>query len=82
MWRFTPIVQDQLKRFIVEAVPDGDGGEGGELVQRAPNERIATFSSLRPNTTYRVKVVAEYNDNKRVESEERSFTTSGTSSHS
>ena len=79
-WSFGQNVEDRIKTFIVEVTPDGGGGRvdvpAPARVHR--KERFATFSSLKPNTTYHLKIIAEYKDSARAESEEFTFTTSGT----
>lgn len=79
-WRFAASVENRIQRFIVEATPHGDGGEANMPVSEstARTERIASLSSLKPSTTYHLKVVAEYEDGFQAESETFVFTTTGT----
>ena len=79
-WSFGQNVEDRIKTFIVEVTPDGWGGrvDVPAPVSVHRKERFATFFSLKPNTTYHLKVIAEYEDSARAESEEFTFTTSGT----
>ena len=79
-WRFAPNVESRIKKFIVEVTAGGDGGESSVplSVSTGPKDRFATLSSLKPSTTYYVKVVAEYEDGFQAESKDHHFTTSGT----
>lgn len=73
-------MENRIQEFTVEATPQGDPGEGNMPVPEsiASTERIATISSLKPSTTYKLKVVATYDDGIQAESEKITFITSGT----
>lgn len=73
-WRFASNVENRIKKFIVEIT---QGGVEGLSVSTGPKDRFATLSSLKPSTTYRVIVVAEYEDGFRAESKDHGFTTAG-----
>lgn len=78
-WNFGRNVENRIKTFIVEVIPDEVGSRVGVAtpVSIGHKERFATFSSLKPNTTYHLKVIAEYEDSVRAESDKFTFTTSG-----
>lgn len=78
-WKFAYNVESRIKEFIIEVTPGGDGGEGCVplSVSTGPKNRFAALSYLKPSTTYRVKVVAEYEDGFRAKSKDHGFTTTG-----
>ena len=75
-FKFDDNVEPHMSKFTVDASPT----VSSNAVVLSRHDRTVELHSLTPNTSYHVRVIAEYNDGKASSSETVPFTTPGRAS--